>query len=417
MTNAPSGAAMPLDRMALFASLRAKGSKAFGGPLKQGQVQGTEAIIEEGLRRGTPRNKLAYKLATAYHETAHTMRPIHERGPRAYFNKYEPGTKIGKVLGNTQKGDGYRFRGRGLPQLTGRRNYGVAGKKLGVDLIANPDLALQPEYAIPIMFDGMTEGWFTGKGVGDYIDDIDEADDEDLREFINARRVVNGTDKAKAIGEYALAFEKALSAAGYPTVFSVPAEPVDVPSTGSAPVPATRERPAWVPLLVIGGLAALVFLWTWLTGQSSEPASVVVVPEGAPVPFDRPVHLLGGPDAGRSLWVDIGLQIGLAFVGPLVSAAATAGVSWIVYMWGRVLKSDFDKKSADSLHAALERGMLAAIEALGSRASKANLLATAADYAEQWNGGTVKRFGLSHDDLKELAVPHLAKLKRAVVRP
>ncbi|KKB76957.1 hypothetical protein VW35_15800 [Devosia soli] len=65
-----------------------------------------------------------------------------------------------------------------------------------------------------------------------------------------------------------------------------------------------------------------------------------------------------------------------------MSAAATAAVGWIVYMWGRVLKTDFDQKSADSLHAALERGMLAAVEALGTRAGRGNLLAFAANYAE-----------------------------------
>lgn len=85
-----------------------------------------------------------------------------------------------------------------------------------MDLVANPDLALEPRYAILIMFDGMDEGWFTGKRVDDYVDGIDEDDAEDLREYVVTRRVVNGKDKAELIGQYAIDFEHALRSAGYP---------------------------------------------------------------------------------------------------------------------------------------------------------------------------------------------------------
>jgi predicted chitinase/Ca2+-binding EF-hand superfamily protein len=54
-------------------------------------------------------------------------------------------------LGNTQPGDGPRFRGRGYIQLTGRSNYRYYGKKLGVDLENNPDLALRPDIAARIV--------------------------------------------------------------------------------------------------------------------------------------------------------------------------------------------------------------------------------------------------------------------------
>lgn len=59
-----------------------------------------------------------------------------------------------KNLGNTEYGDGYTYRGRGLIQLTGKANYKKAGDSLGVDLVANPDLVATPEYA------ALTAGWF-----------------------------------------------------------------------------------------------------------------------------------------------------------------------------------------------------------------------------------------------------------------
>lgn len=51
-------------------------------------------------------------------------------------------------LGNTQKGDGVRYKGRGLIQVTGRDNYKKVGKDLGVDFISNPQLLSTPRYAV-----------------------------------------------------------------------------------------------------------------------------------------------------------------------------------------------------------------------------------------------------------------------------
>jgi len=139
----------------------------------------------------------------------------------SYFSKYDPGTRLGKMLGNIVPGDGYRFRGQGHVQNTGRRNAIKASQELTkimdeeIDLVADPGLRGDPLISALSLFVGNAQGWWTGKKLSDYIDDKDETDAEDLREFVKARYVVNGTDKAETIGRYALAFERALKAAGY----------------------------------------------------------------------------------------------------------------------------------------------------------------------------------------------------------
>jgi len=60
-------------------------------------------------------------------------------------------------MGNLQDGDGWKFHGRGLIQLTGRENYANCGSGIGVDLIDNPDLLLTPKYAV------LSAGWFFNK--------------------------------------------------------------------------------------------------------------------------------------------------------------------------------------------------------------------------------------------------------------
>lgn len=191
--------------------------KLFGGSLTQAQVNGIETIL--AASEGLPIGHRAYLLATAKHETADTMQPITEYGGRKYFDKYDTG-KLAKALGNTpdKDGDGYRYRGRGYVQITGRANYAKAGGKLGVDLIANPEAALNPDIAARILVRGCSEGWFTGKKLDDYLPD----------DFRNARRVVNGTDKADLIASYAIEFGKALATE---TVQKLPSTPVDVSKT------------------------------------------------------------------------------------------------------------------------------------------------------------------------------------------
>jgi putative chitinase len=171
-------------------------SELFGGKLTAKQVDGIEFLLS--VTEGLSLPHRAYLLATVFHETAATMQPIFERGHKAYFDKYEPGTRIGRDLGNTRPGDGFLFRGRGYVQITGRDNYRKASERLRVDLVAFPDEALKPEIAAKILVRGCLEGWFTGATLADF------------DSYADMRRVVNGRDRAVLIAGHAEAFERAM---------------------------------------------------------------------------------------------------------------------------------------------------------------------------------------------------------------
>lgn len=152
----------------------------------------TQLIIAEAKKQSLLRNQLAYVLATTYHESGHTMKPVREMGGETYLKskKYYP------------------YVGMGYVQLTWRKNYEFVSKKLGIDFVANPRLLLDSKYAVPILVSGMKEGWFTGKKLSDYIT-LQKSD------FVNARRIINGIDKADLIASYATEYDKLLKANGY----------------------------------------------------------------------------------------------------------------------------------------------------------------------------------------------------------
>lgn len=184
---------MKIDRAAFFAAVRAS---LFGGKLTEKQVAGMTVILD-AAPAAFPLAFLAYCFATSFHETARTMQPIEEYGRGK-----------GKSYGVPDKATGQTYFGRGLVQLTWLVNYQTAARAVGVDLVRNPALALQPDIAATIMFDGMRDGWFTGKKLGDYFSAT-------TNDPTGARRIINGTDRASIIAGYHLSFEAALRAAGY----------------------------------------------------------------------------------------------------------------------------------------------------------------------------------------------------------
>ncbi|WP_244149478.1 glycoside hydrolase family 19 protein [Rodentibacter genomosp. 2] len=171
---------------------------------------GIEEYIEADSSYICTLPKIAYMLATAKHETDHTFEPITEKGGLSYFNKYDPvlaDTRERRAraidMENTQKGDGYKYRGRGYVQLTWKKNYRKSGEYLKKDLVNNPELALDQKYATKIMIYGMETGMFTGKKMSNYISNSN-------KDYLNARRIINGTDKALTIAGYASKLEECL---------------------------------------------------------------------------------------------------------------------------------------------------------------------------------------------------------------
>lgn len=185
-----------------------------GPTLTQDEVTGAKSIL--AAMEGLPLSWCAYALATAWHETAHTMQPVKEYGGASYFFRmYDPQgqrPKLARANGNIHPGDGVKFCGRGFVQLTWRANYKRAGEKLGYPLEAQPDLAMRPDIAALIMRRGMTESWFTGKAFADYLPKDGPAG---RGQFSAARRIINGMDKALTIADYATGFQKALIAGGW----------------------------------------------------------------------------------------------------------------------------------------------------------------------------------------------------------
>lgn len=176
--------------------------ESFKESLKQSQVDGLNTLLgfiqaDESI---TDVRHIAYMLATIKHECANRWQPIEEfASGKAYEGR--------KDLGNVQPGDGVRYKGRGYVQITGRSNYRRFGYLLHKDFENYPSLVLNNDLSYQIASMGMLRGLFTGKKLSDYINPAG-------CDYINARRIINGTDEAKRIAGYAVKFERILIKSG-----------------------------------------------------------------------------------------------------------------------------------------------------------------------------------------------------------
>lgn len=160
-------------------------------------LRGINAIIDYSVNvaKIDDWRKIAYILATAYHETARTFEGIEEFGKGR-----------GKAYGQKIKQNRRRYTtpdkiyyGRGLVQLTWYENYERFGKFLDIDLLNHPELCLNLDVSVKILVEGMERGMFTGVGLSRYFNDQRE-------DYVNARKTVNALDRAELIAGYAQKF-------------------------------------------------------------------------------------------------------------------------------------------------------------------------------------------------------------------
>lgn len=173
-----------------FATIR---NALFAGNLKQSQVNGINDILAASKTECiTMVEQVAYLLATAYLETAQTMQPVREA-----FWLSEDWRRANLRY--------YPYYGRGHVQLTWQGNYLKAGQKLGYgsQFVNSPDMVMNGAISAKILALGSKEGWFTSAKLSDYIN-------SSRVDFVGARRIINGTDKASTIAGYANTFLRAL---------------------------------------------------------------------------------------------------------------------------------------------------------------------------------------------------------------
>lgn len=196
------------DRKTFFSYAR---KAPFGNRLTQQQVGGMEAILKEweATRRNCDIRWLAYILATSFHETGGRMVAVREGFAKT--DKEARRIVANRTYGKPHPETGHVYYGRGHVQLTWAENYERMGYIIHKPLLENPDLALDEKVSVKILIEGMLRGAsgrgdFTGKALEHYFNKA--ADDP-----VGARRIVNGTDKARLIAGYYTHFLDALKEA------------------------------------------------------------------------------------------------------------------------------------------------------------------------------------------------------------
>lgn len=176
-----------INKVAFYQSIRDKG---LFKTLTDTQVKSIDAIIFECEKQGVEdMRQVAYIMATAYWEAHNPRKPELRMTPMKEFG--------GEVYLKGKKY--YPYFGRGFSQLTWDYNYKKEAKRLGLDLMNNPDLILDIQVAANSHVYNMITGGYTGKKLSDYINTA-------KCDFEGARRIINGVDKKEEIAAIAQKF-------------------------------------------------------------------------------------------------------------------------------------------------------------------------------------------------------------------
>jgi len=152
-----------------------------------------DQLVATSRRHGLSAAQTAYVLALAHHESRLGLRLVDPASGWGFEGRAE--------LGNTEEGDGPRFRGRGYVPIVGRRAYSQWAQHLDLPLVDCPELVQVPDVAADILVQGITYGRFTGRSLPEFVNDA-------RADYVGARRTVPRRDRAgvgplgRAVGEH-----------------------------------------------------------------------------------------------------------------------------------------------------------------------------------------------------------------------
>lgn len=223
-------------------------SGLLGPTLDNDEIAGCQGILSAADAQKLPISWTAYILATAYHETQGRMCGKSEslnysaKRLRAVFGAHRItaaqaarygrssahgadfegiantiyGGKWGEInLGNVLPGDGFKYIGRGAEHVTGRANYQKVDDELGLggELMARPDMLLDPVLAGKVIVSGMIRGRYrSGRNLARYL----PRQGASMADWTAGRAIINPDANGKLIARYAWQFERALEASGWP---------------------------------------------------------------------------------------------------------------------------------------------------------------------------------------------------------